>query len=212
VKRFDLQIDQYQAASFLAAVRAKHDIIILWMTAIKAFLVNYSVEEQQSAASLSIIVKSMSRLFCELKGKGKLFSIAFPFTVRFEEGEYLFLSREGVLIDNRVSSQVIALVESGALEAVDFSHFIDPIIEAVDVDPSLWSLFRELMLAEDGYIRYDWDIERINGHVHPEHHLDLCYSQGSSFKIGLRKELTHAAMVSMLNIETDCDYLHAAEG
>lgn len=211
MKQFDLLIDKYQAESFLAAVRAKHDVIVLWMTAIKAFLVNYSVEEGQAAARLSIIIKSMSRLFCELDGKGKIFSIAFPFTVRYEEGEYIFLSREGVLIDNRVSSQIISLVESGVLHAADFSHFIDPIIEAVDVDPSLWSLFRELMLAEDGYIRYDWDTERVNGHVHPEHHLDLCYSQGSSFKIGLRGELNHATMVSILNIETDCHYLHSAE-
>ncbi|MCM2566288.1 hypothetical protein [Janthinobacterium kumbetense] len=210
MKRFDLMIDRYQALHFLKAVRAKRDIIVLWMTAIKSFLVNQPTTEAQSEARLSIVIMSMSRLFCELNGGGKIFSISFPFAVRFERGEYTFTSREGVQIDNRVSSQIIALVESGTLQAADFSHFIDPIIEAVDVDPLLWSLFRELMLAEDAYIRYDWDLERIDGHRHPEHHLDLYYSQGSSFKIGLRGELSHDMMVSILNIESDCHYLRPA--
>lgn len=212
MKRFDLAIDKYQAAHFLKAVRAKRDIIVLWMTAIKAFLVNQPTADAQSEARLSIVIMSMSRLFCELNEGGKIFSISFPFTVRYEAEEYIFTSREGVQIDNRVSSQIISLVDSGILQASDFSHFIDPIIEAVDIDPLLWSLFRELMLAEDAYIRYDWDLARVDGHRHPEHHLDLYYSQGSSFKIGLRGELSHATMVSILNIESDCHYLHPAQG
>lgn len=207
MKRFDLAIDKYQATYFLAAVRAKRDVIILWMSAIKAFLVNHPAEEAHSEARLSIVIMSMSRLFCELKGGGKIFSVAFPFNVRHEENQYVFASREGIRIDNRVSSEIISLVESGTLQATDFSHFIDPIIEAVDVDPSLWALFRELILAEDAYIRYDWDVERVDGHRHPEHHLDLYYSQGSSFKIGLHGGLTHATMISILNIESDCHYL-----
>lgn len=212
MKHFDLAIDKYQAACFLEAVREKRDIIVLWMSAIKAFLVNHPTKESQSEARLSIVIMSMSRLFCELKEGGKIFSISFPFTVRYEGDEYIFSSRNGIRIDNRVSSQIISLVESGTLQAADFSRFIDPIIEAVDVDPSLWVLFRELMLAEDGYIRYDWDVERVNGHRHPEHHLDLYYSQGSSFKIGLHGELSHATMISILNIESDCHYLHPAQG
>lgn len=212
MKRFDLPIDKYQAESFLAAVRTKRDIIILWMSAIKAFLVNYPVDEERTEAHLSIIVKSMSRLFCEMKDGGKIFSIAFPFTVRYEDEDgFVFSSREGIRIDNRVSSQIISLVESGVLHASDFSHFIDPILEAVDVDASLWSLFRELMLAEDAYIRYDWDTERENGHLHPEHHLDLCYSQGASFKIGLPSAIDRASMVEILDIGTDCHYLHPAQ-
>jgi hypothetical protein len=208
VKRFDLSIDQYQAESFLEAIRSKQDIIVLWMTAIKAYLVNYPVSEAQSEARLSIIVMSMSRLFCELKGGGKIFSVAFPFSVRYQEEEgFIFASREGIRIDNRVSSEIISLIESGVLNAADFSHFIDPIIEAVDVDASIWTLFRELMLAEDAYIRYDWDVERADGHRHPEHHLDFYYSQGSTFKVGLRQGIDHATMMSILDIGSDCHYL-----
>lgn len=212
MKRFDLSLDKYQAARFLEAVRAKRDIIVLWMSAIKAFLVNHSTEEAQAGARLSIVIMSMSRLFCEMKDGGKVFSIAFPFSVRLDADEYVFYSRDGVKIDNRVSSAIISLVENGVLHASDFSHFIDPIMEMVDIDGSIWSLFRELMLAEDAYIRYDWDIERANGHMHPEHHLDLYYSQGASFKIGLASQLDHAAMISILNIESDCHYLYPVRG
>jgi hypothetical protein len=210
-KRFDLAVDRYQAASFLDAVRTKRDVIVFWMNAIKAFLANQPAEEGQREAQLSIVVMSMSRLFCELNDGRKIFSIAFPFNTRFENNELSFYSREGILVDSRVSSQILALIQGGGvLDAPDFFNFIDPIIEAADIDPSLWTLLRELMLAEDAYIRYDWDEERADGHRHPRHHLDFGYSAGCSFKVGLHDRIDQATLVSILNIEVDCHYLHRA--
>jgi len=210
-KRYDIGVDRFQAASFLEAVRTKRDVIVLWMNAIKAFLINQPAEGDQLEATLSIVVVKMSRLFCELKGGQKIFSIAFPFTVRYEEAAFSFHSREGVLIDSRVSSQILALIEGGGiLNAADFSEFIDPIIEASDIDPKLWTLLRELMLSEDAYIRYDRDSERANGHLHPEHHLDLYYSAGGSFKIGLEGSINQETLIGILNLEADCHYLQPA--
>jgi hypothetical protein len=207
-KRVDLPIDRFQAAAFLDSVRTKRDVIVLWMNAIKAFLANQPATAAQQVAELSIVVMSMSRLFCELSEGRKIFSIAFPFSTRTDGDEIAFYSREGILIDSRVSSQILSLVESGVLDAQDFSKFIDPIVDAADIDPTLWTLLRELMLAEDAYIRYDWDEKRADGHHHPEHHLDLYYSAGCSFKVGLQGPLDHASLVSILNIEVDCHYLH----
>jgi hypothetical protein len=211
MKRYDLGIDKYQAAAFLDAVRTKRDVIVLWMNAIKAFLANQPALDEQKAAEISIVIMSMSRLFCQLGGGRKIFSIAFPFNVKIDNDVIAFNSREGIAIDSRVSSQILALVEGGGvLDVLDFSKFIDPLIEASDIDPSLWALLRELMLAEDAYIRYDWDVDRANGHFHPEHHLDLYYSASGSFKIGLEGGIDHAALLSILNIETECHYLRPA--
>ena len=209
-KRFDLSIDRYQAASFVEAVRTKRDVIVLWMNAIKAFLVNQPAVVGQEAAKLSIVIMSMSRLFCELQGGHKIYSTAFPFNVREEaEGMLAFYSREGILIDNRISSEILSLIQGeNIFDSVDFSQFIDPIISSADVEPSLWTLLRELMLAEDAYIRYDWDRDRANGHLHPEYHLDLCYSAGSSFKVGLQQAIDRGTFVSILDIEVDCHYLN----
>lgn len=206
-KRIDLSVDRYQATAFLKAIRTKRDVIVLWMNAIKAFLINQPASTAQTAARLSIVVLSMSRLFCELAGGQKISSFSFPFSTRTDGGELSFYSREGIRIDSRVSSQILSLIEDGVLQAQDFSHFIDPIVQAADIDPLLWTLLRELMLAEDAYVRYDWDEEGADGHRHPEHHLDLFYSSGCSFKVGLRGQLDHATLVSILNIEIGCHYL-----
>lgn len=211
-KHFDLGIDRYQAASFVEAVRTKRDVIVLWMNAIKAFLVNQPATAGQEVARLSIEIMSMSRLFCELQGGHKIYSVAFPFNVREEsEGMLAFYSREGIQIDNRVSSEILSLIQGeNIFESADFSHFIDPIISSSDVDPSLWTLLRELMLAEDAYIRYDWDRDRANGHLHPEFHFDLCYSAGNSFKLGLQGAIDRKTFVTILDIEVDCHYVNPA--
>lgn len=209
-KLLQLRVDRYQTVNFLSPVRAKRDVILIWMDAIKAFLVNLPAAPDQSTAVLSINVMSMSRLFCELDGGRKIFSVAFPFSIHIDDkdGTFSFYSREGLLIDSRVSSQLVALVEgSGVLEAADFGYFFDSIIDAVDVNQDIWPLLRELILAEDGYVRYDWDTTRANGHLHPEHHIDLCYTANSTFKIGLRSRIDCSALISILNIETDCLYL-----
>lgn len=209
-KHLALAIDRYQAESFLKAVRTKRDVIFLWMNAIKAFLVNQPAEQAQAVAVISVSVMSMSRLFCELNDGKKIFSISFPFNLQIQDDEVNFYSREGVLVDSQISSQLLALIESGGiLEECDFLKFVDPIFDAVDSDPNIWGLLRELMLAEDAYVRYDWDPTRINGDIHPEHHLDFFYSSSSSFKLGLSGQLDRHSLMGILNVDTDCHYLFA---
>ncbi|WP_221632746.1 hypothetical protein [Delftia sp. HK171] len=175
----------------------------------KAFLVQQPPLGSDVAASLSIFIATMSRLFCEVSEGRKIYSISFPFTVRVDNGELNFSSRSGILIDSQMSSLVLSLVNTdGVLDATDPYVFIDPVLTAMDINQGAWSLLRELMLAEDGYVRYDWDTVRVNGHLHPEHHLDLCYSNASTFKVGLPRQLTRADFLTILDVDTNCHYLH----
>lgn len=212
-KKFELEIDEYQSAEYLLAIRSKRDVIMLWMETIKNFLANQPAAGASIKARLTICINKMSWLFCTLEGGKKIFSIGFPFGVFFENGQYRFLSREGIEIDSGVSSNIIALINSGKIFGVkDFCEFIDPILEVSEYDPQIWTLMRELMIAEDGYIRYDWDEVRQNGHLHPLHHLDVCYSSASTFKVGLGRQLDQPSLVSILDSETDCHYLKPAGG
>lgn len=212
-KRFELDIDQYQAAPYVSAIRTKRDIVLLWMETIKNFLVNQPPEGREARARLTIQIDKMSRLFCTSSGGKKIFSVGFPFGTTLEQEQFRFLSKEGIEIDNRVSSSVMSLIDSGGIfAAMDFSQFIDPIMEVSERDPQLWALIRELMIAEDGYIRYDWDETRQDGHRHPLHHLDVYYSTASTFKIGLGQQLDQPSLVSILDAATDCHYLKPAEG
>ncbi|WP_144410126.1 MULTISPECIES: hypothetical protein [Chromobacterium] len=209
-KQFNLNIDRYQAETYLSAIRSKRDIIVLWMETVKNFLVGQPAEGANFSARLTICVGKMSRLFCTSEGGRKIFSISFPFSVILRDEQYQFFSREGIEIDSRVSSNIIALIDSGEIFGVrDFCRFIDPIMEMSDYDPQLWTLVRELMIAEDGYIRYDWDDIREDGHHHPLHHLDIYYSSASTFKVGLGQQIDQPALMSILNLETECHYLRS---
>ncbi len=207
-KQFDLDIDEYQAATYLSAIRSKRDIVVLWMETIKNFLAGQPAEGPRVSACLTIRVDKMSRLFCTSEGGKKIFSVGFPFSVSFGNDQYRFLSREGVEIDSRISSSIIALIDSSEIFGVqDFCSFIDPILEMSEYDPQLWTLMRELMIAEDGYIRYDRDEIREDGHRHPLHHLDVYYSSASTFKVGLGQQLDQPSLISILDLATDCHYL-----
>lgn len=207
-KQFDLDIDEYQAAAYMSAIRSKRDVVLLWMETIKNFLVAQPAEGSVMKARLTIYVDKMSRLFCTLDGGRKIFSVGFPFSMILADGHLRFFSREGVEVDSRVSSCIISLVDSGEiLSAQDFSKFIDPIVEFSDYDPQIWVLMRELMIAEDGYIRYDWDEARCDGHRHPLHHLDIHYSSASTFKVGISQQINQPLLTSILDATTDCYYL-----
>lgn len=212
-KEFSILIDRYQAGEYLKAVRSKKDVIVLWMETIKNFIVSQPTTAELAEAELTILIGSMSRLFCTLGGGGKIFSIAFPFGVTKSEDQYVFHTREGVEIDSRVSSIVISLLQTGnLLGAQDFGNFLDPILENSDSDPQLWALVRELMLAEDGYLRYDFDEVRRDGHRHPLHHIDVNYSNGGSFKVGLNNSVDRTTLTAILDSTTDCHYLRPFTG
>lgn len=210
-KQFNLDIDKYQASAYVGAIRSKRDIVVLWMETIKNFLAGQPAVGPNVSACLSIHIDKMSRLFCASKGGCKIFSVSFPFSVTCTDGEYRFYSREGVEIDSRASSNVITVIDSGGIFGVqDFSSFIDPILEMSEYDPQLWTLMRELMIAEDGYVRYDWDEIRQDGHRHPLHHLDVFYSSGSTFKVGLGQQIDQPSLASIVDTTTDCHYLMPA--
>ena len=210
-KILEINIDRYQIAPYLSAIRSKQDVVILWMKTIKNYLINQQPEADQVGAKLTIEIDATSRLYCQLEDGKKIFSIAFPFGVILKDEIWYFYSREGIQIDNKMSSEIISLVtHSRIFEAQDFSSFIDPIFDMSEYNADIWPLIRELMLAEDAYMRYDWDEERQNGHIHPLHHLDIYYSSAGTFKLGLDQRVERTALSSMLNAQTACHYLKPA--
>lgn len=212
-KQFKLPIDRHQTRDLLRPVRAKRDVIIIWMNAIKAFLANQPADPANSEAELTIVVKTMSRLFVRLGAGNKIHSLAFPFGVTKLNDEFTFQSRERIAIDSKTSSQILSLIEnsqSGVLAASNVLDFAEPIMQATDENSQIWILLRELLLEEDGYIRYDHDRENEDGDIHPLNHLDLGYSPSGSFKLGLKKPADHALLVDILNVDCACHYLLSA--
>lgn len=202
-------LDSFQLEPFKRAVRTKRDVIAIWMYALKAFLIGAEfVAAEDRAGSLTIAVSAMSRLFCETKPGKKAFSVGFPFKLREEGGERVFRSRGNYLLNSKTTSEILALVsDDGALDRPDFYTFLEAVEEVSADDENIWGLLRDLMLAEDGYIRYDWDVDRKDGNKHPEHHFDVCYSSEATYKLGLSYFVNQQLFIDVLDLETDCHFL-----
>ena len=63
-------------------------------------------------------------------------------------------------IDARLIAQVIAIIKCDEFKANCSLDFVAPICEyEEECDENFWIFLRELLLMEDGYIRYDLDQE-----------------------------------------------------
>lgn len=157
---------------------------------------------------MTLQVSKMSRLF--FTTQDKVFSINFPF-VAIELDDYLtFRSIHHSEIDGALTSNVISILESTSLlEARGVFEFAEPIFNHADADPDFWCLFRELLVLEDGYIRYDHDEIRKNGKLHPVDHLDVFYSSSNTFKLGLEGRISDEVLSDMLNLGSDCHFIAA---
>lgn len=209
MKIFTFPIDAHQARWAFQPIRSKHAAISTLIKTVKVMLHPTEVEPTQQAGTITLAVSKMSRLFYQSKRKS--FSLAFPFQVRVHAEQLRFFSASHPQIDSRVTSEILALLDHPRVfSSREILDFADPICSACDIDTDIWSLFRDLLTFEDGYVRYDDDASNANGHRHPQHHIDLFYSQGTTFKTGLRNAISETQFLDILNIETDCHYLHSA--
>ena len=205
MKRFDFPIDAYQAEWMLSAIRSKLDTISLLMRTIKVMLLP-PIPNPGAAGTIVLQVDKMSRLFYVLDNK--IFSINFPYTVIEDNGVLTFKSIHHSKIDSAVTSNVLSLLEVGnALASREVLNFAESISDICQYDEDFWSLFRELLIYEDGYIRFDHDEDRANAQMHPLDHLDIFYTAGGTFKIGVHENISHEYLSDVLNVNTRCHYL-----
>ncbi|MDB5970093.1 MAG: hypothetical protein JWQ90_2543 [Hydrocarboniphaga sp.] len=209
MKLFRFPYDTVQAEWIFSPVRRRGDVITLLMNAIKLMIVNRPPPDDFVAGELVLSVSKMSRLFfsCE----SKIISLAFPFFTETNEEGVFFRSQLYGDIDSRVTSILLALVTSNTVltctSALDLAGIFE---EEVAGDTALWPLFFDLLTYDDGYLRYECDGERQNGHLHPLHHLDIFYSGRATFKLGLRRGIDVDGMRDVMDLLTDCSYLASA--
>ncbi|QEO80898.1 hypothetical protein [Pseudomonas brassicacearum] len=201
------KVDQYQAELFNQAIRSRFDILKVWMDVVK-LIINYAPPgEEFTAAEIHVHNSRMSRLFY-ISGS-KTFSIAFPFRIFTVEGVLTVRTASGIDIDSKLSSEIMlvaSLLKNEGLvnEWALAEHFEDQ----GGASAEFWPVLAGLLDAEDGYLRFDHDPLRKDGHKHPLDHADLFYTNGASFKVGLHKKLALDEIVDILNRETDCHYLN----
>lgn len=203
-------IEESYMDRFFHPVKNKLQVIELLMNSIKYMLLNPSVKESDKKGSIILRIDKMSRIF--FIKSDKFFSITFPFYVK-KDDSYSFNFKNEMNIDHRITSEVLSLLKEDSFHSSCSLDFADKIsvYQEDSCNENYWDFLKELLLMEDGYLRYDYDPKNYEKHKksdkHPLHHYDLNYSSNATFKIGLSKRITQEDFVDFLNIKTNCKFI-----
>ncbi|WP_367390054.1 hypothetical protein [Lewinella sp. LCG006] len=216
MKVFVYKIDSYSKDLFFPKerIKSKIQIINILLEASRYILSNPHIGENNSNDEIKLVIDKMSRLF--FSSKNKYYSIVFPFNLYEEGGRIYFHYLNNINVDAYLISKTKSAINCDSFNDDCVLGFADSIFESSNSLESeeLWSFLKELMLFEDGYIRYDKDLEGFNvakekgiPDRHPLTHYDLYYTNKAAFKIGLEVDNSIDDFIDLLNIKTDCKYI-----
>lgn len=204
MKTISRKILSFQEDSFFFPIRHKPDYAILVAHSIRQLLMDDD-EGEETPSSMKLIIDKMSRLF--FYKENRFYSVAFPFTITTDGNTVSSItSRLGVTIDNKSVSSIISILKSKEFQTNP--SLIDLYIEPSGIEMTGISLLEEIFQFEPSYVRYDIDPERVNGKIHPLHHLDINYSQPGTFKLGFIKEINTLNFEDIHNTKTECYFLY----
>jgi hypothetical protein len=137
----------------------------------------------------------------------KYFSVSFPFLTTLDQYNNVvgLTTYTGKILDNQSISAIISIIDSEQFKLNP--SLIDFYLEPNGIESSGILLLEEIFQFEPSYIRYDYDPENEKGKLHPLNHLDINYSQYSTFKFGLPKEITYDYFENLQNIKTECSFV-----
>lgn len=218
MKKIEFDLDNAHLDKFFPKYRIKNKahIIELLMEATRYMLINPNITADNVVGKILLYVDKMSRLF--FFTENKYFSISFPFLVHEldEEQQHKFSFQNDINIDSKLIGQVIQIIKCDEFKEKCSFNFIAPICDYEEnCDENFWIFLRELLLMEDGYIRYDFDEnnykkfkEKGEEHLHPLNHYDLFYSNNTTFKIGLNYKINKDEFIDFVNVKINCKYLN----
>lgn len=193
-------------------IKSKLQIINILLEATRYILSYQEVDSQYVEGELRMVIDKMSRLFFSV-GK-KSYSIVFPFKVILNGSIPEFQTTNNLRLDSYLISKLISVINCHEFNDKCVLSFADSVFEYENSDEEVWEVIKELMLFEDGYIRYDHDPSSFEKaktegvpHRHPLDHYDLFYTHKATFKIGLEASILIEELIDFINVKTDCQYL-----
>lgn len=209
-KIIEIKMGNYFSEKVARPIRNKQDSILILLETLKqlSYLPNDITNEK---GKIIICIDKMSRVFYEIENK--IFSITFPFSLESQENGYkIYDSITDLEINEKMISLLISIFAKKGVLDNSLEMAFDYIIELANeydynnID-NIWKILFKLWYMEEGYIRYDYDLIHENGKLHPVNHLDINYSSGCQYKIGLKRNIILDEFKSILDIKTDCAYL-----
>ncbi|HAV1432155.1 TPA: hypothetical protein JG809_004620 [Vibrio parahaemolyticus] len=208
MKSIEFDIDEIVFSDFFSPIRDKIGIIKCLLATIKYISYYNFIDVSEVKGKLTLDVSKMNRI--NYSCDDKYFSITCPFSIEIFEGEVKFSSYANGEIDQQMVSQLLYVLEdSDTFNAACISGLADKIMDESERKPLFWNVLKELLMMEDGYIRYDYDPdpERVHPTIHPINHLDVCYSSNATFKVGLNNRISHVEFRDILDITSNCYFL-----
>ena len=150
---------------------------------------------------LVLCVSKMSRLF--YSHADSMISLGFPFTYQKNADDVAFTTHDGYPLTHETTSLILSLLPS--ISTPSSPHcFIDALIDTCAENHDIMGILRNLIISDDGYIRYDHDDAHQAEGTHPLDHIDFYYYNNSKSKFGLHKKITESEFIDMLDITTQC--------
>lgn len=212
---FQIEINEAAKKIFFPEerIKDKYKIIEILLEACRYII--YSKKEVKVKKPDKIIVKvdKMNRLF--FVSQSKIYSITFPFNVFYDDDKTIISYKNSFDIDSYTISNLLSIIKSPIVNSENCLDFVEPVVDFEnDQKVNYWTIFRDLILLEDGYLRYDKDEKgykeaqkKGQGHRHPLHHIDIFYTNQAAFKVGLENEYFDADFIDTLDSNTNCKYL-----
>ena len=193
-------------------IKDKYKILEILLEACRYMLYNEKLAIARSQYKMIMHKDKMSRLI--FVGENKIYSIAFPFNISQITSDMISINYKNRFeIDSQNISILLSLLKSPTIISEDCLEFIDPI---TNHEQNLWSTLRDLLISEDGYVRYDKDeigIQKAkkdgHQHRHPLNHIDIFYTNQVTFKLGLKQCYNDTDLIDTMDRNTDCKYLNS---
>jgi hypothetical protein len=210
IKEVSFNLDERLINLFFAPVRKKEDIIMLMMNIVQFIGISSRITIEPIKGRMVLRTSRTNRAF--LYTDKKHFSISFPYKIiESEDGFEAHSIINGEISRATISKIKSILIDGEAMDGGCISSLANLVLDESLLAPAFWGIFRELIFMEDGYLRYDHDKERENGHIHPLNHLDIFYSNRAGFKVGLKSTLDEGELIDIMEHSSNCRYLNKPE-
>ena len=214
MKSYKFQIKRYYIDDFYP-IRTKQDIILLLINCIKYItsvkLVDLAHQAKDELA-LEVHIDKMRRLL--ISSENSIHTFHFPFNLSEVEGklsvwykEYELDSKVTTILKSMFSREYTYRLSTEATLDMYFEVMSEFDVNDIPTSNMYWEIMMFMIEFEPGYVRYDYDIERNRGKIHPTNHLDINYSGESTFKIGLKTSLTNTQLIDILDTNTNCKFI-----
>jgi len=202
---------------FDSAIRHKIDLMKLSLN-LMIELVNEEVSFIFDEKSNFVLIKSKDTFRYSVIKENQIMSAILPFRFNFDESIEFNYNME--VIDLNDFYIILSCVDKVKYEidngidllSDDIRSLIDEVlIQDLNLNNALEYKYKKLLnhmfFQEDGYLRFDYDEENCNGHLHPLNHLDVNYSNSSTFKLGIKSRINFHTFWDILRSDTNCFYL-----